>query len=128
MGSWNVEGSGLEMFEVGPCETAHQMGFLVGRRFSKLIRSRLARDLVLQNQLLPFAQTPQSQPLLQALSYNNQNKFPRYWEELLGIAEGSGVPVLHVGPPNKIVSHFDVYHQIVLCWSYSSCSFADNTN
>ncbi|KAF3448652.1 hypothetical protein FNV43_RR09365 [Rhamnella rubrinervis] len=96
MGSWNLERSQLEMFEVGPCETTHQMGFLIGRRFSKLIRSRLARDLILQNQLLPFAQTPQSQPLLQALSHNNQNKFPRYWEELLGIAQGSGVPVLHI--------------------------------
>lgn len=98
MGSSNLEGQVLEMFEVGPCETAHQMGLLIGRRFSNLIRSRLARDLILQNQLLPFAKNPESQALLQALYYNNQNKYPKYWEELLGIAEGSGVPVLDVGP------------------------------
>ncbi|KAH7513805.1 hypothetical protein FEM48_Zijuj11G0024800 [Ziziphus jujuba var. spinosa] len=97
MGNSNVEvGKVLEIFEVGPCENSHQMGFLIGQRFSSQIRSRLTRDLILQNQLLPFAQTSQSQPLIQALCSNNQNKFPKYWEELVGIAEGSGVPVLDI--------------------------------
>ncbi|KAJ8768567.1 hypothetical protein K2173_022678 [Erythroxylum novogranatense] len=84
----------LELFEIGPCDDAYQMGFEIGHRFSGMIRSRLSRDLILQSQLLPFAQTPQSQPLIKALSDNNQKKFPRYWEELVGTAEGSGVPLL----------------------------------
>lgn len=96
MGSLSKEGTKLEIFEVGPCENAYQMGFLIGQRFSKLIRSRLAKDLILQQQLLPFAQTSQSQPLIEALCNNNRKKFPRYWDELLGTAEGSGVPVLDV--------------------------------
>jgi hypothetical protein len=96
MESSNLEGKVLEMFEVGPCRDAYQMGLLIGQRFSNLIRSRLAKDLILQEQLLPFAQTPQAQPLIKALTDNNQKKFPRYWDELLGTAEGSGVPVLHV--------------------------------
>ncbi|XP_008348749.1 uncharacterized protein [Malus domestica] len=87
---------GLEMFEVGPCEDAYTMGFLIGQRFSDMIKSRLASDLILHNQLLPFAQTPEFQPLLQSLTENNRNKFPRYWEELVGTADGSGVPVLDV--------------------------------
>ncbi|KAJ4832347.1 hypothetical protein Tsubulata_002134 [Turnera subulata] len=86
----------LEIFEVGPCKDAYQMGFLIGQRFSNLIKSRLSRDLILQNQLRPFAQNPESQPLIKALKVNNQKKFPRYWDELLGTAEGSGVPVLDV--------------------------------
>ncbi|KAM3711944.1 hypothetical protein ACB098_01G147000 [Castanea mollissima] len=119
MESSGLEGKELEMFEVGPCESAYQMGFLIGQRFSNLIRSRLARDLVLQDQLLPFAQTPQAQPLLKALTDNNKKNFPSCWDELIGTAEGSGVPVLHIIlinfrkeivpflPKNKLISNAD---------------------
>ncbi|KAF4354793.1 hypothetical protein F8388_017997 [Cannabis sativa] len=86
----------LELFEVGPCKDAYQMGFLIGQRFTNQIRSRLANDLILQNQLLPFAQSKQSQPLIQSLSSNNQKRFPRYWDELVGLAEGSGVAALDI--------------------------------
>ncbi|KAF9622248.1 hypothetical protein IFM89_030290 [Coptis chinensis] len=86
----------LETFEVGPCEEAYEMGFLIGQRFSHLIKSRLDTDLILQHQLLPFAQSPQSQPLIRALSESNRKKYPRYWDELSGTAEGSGVPVLNL--------------------------------
>ncbi|GAV63530.1 AAT domain-containing protein [Cephalotus follicularis] len=86
----------LEMFEVGPCEDGYQMGFLIGKRFSNLIRSRVATDLVLQNQLLPFAQTLQHKPFIEALMENNLKKYPRYWDELVGTAEGSGLPVLDI--------------------------------
>lgn len=96
MGSSILEGKLMEMFEVGPCRDAYQMGMLIGQRFSCQISSRLARDLILQDQLLPFAQTEQAQPLLKALADNNRKKFPKYWDELLGTAEGSGVPVLDV--------------------------------
>ncbi|KAH7550188.1 hypothetical protein JRO89_XS13G0152000 [Xanthoceras sorbifolium] len=86
----------LGIFEVGPCENAYQMGFLIGQRFSNLIRSRLSRDLVIKNQLRPFAQAPESHQFIEALSENNRNKFPIYWDELLGTAEGSGVPALDI--------------------------------
>lgn len=84
------------MFQVGPCENAYQMGFLIGQRFCQQIRNRVANDLILQNQLLPFAQTPHSHSLLQSLFHNNRSKFPSYWDELLGTAQGSGVPFLHI--------------------------------
>ncbi|KAL6177353.1 hypothetical protein ACLB2K_048879 [Fragaria x ananassa] len=61
-------GEALEIFEVGPCEDAYTMGYLIGQRFSSKIKSRLARDLILQDQLLPFAQTPESQPLIKSLT------------------------------------------------------------
>lgn len=96
MESNNVKGKNLEIFEVGPCENAYQMGFMIGQWFSKMIKSRLATDLILQNQLLPFAQTPKSQPLLQSLAITNKKKFPEYWDELLGTADGSGSPFLEV--------------------------------
>lgn len=86
----------LEVFEVGPCRDAYQMGLLIGQRFANRIRSRLATDLILQQQLLPFAQTPESHSIIKTLTETNQRKFPRYWDELLGTAEGSGMPVLDV--------------------------------
>ena len=91
-----MEAKTLEMFQVGPCNDAHKMGFQIGQRFSNLIRSRLANDLILQNQLRPFAQSHQSQPLIQSLTSNNRNRFPRYWDEMVGMAQGSGVPLLDV--------------------------------
>lgn len=99
MGSCSgVESDRLEIFEVGPCKNAYELGLLIGQRFSKLIKSRVARDLILQNQLRPFAHTttPQSESLLKSLFDNNREKFPRYWDELLGTAQGSGVPLLDV--------------------------------
>ncbi|XP_020962084.1 uncharacterized protein LOC107641474 [Arachis ipaensis] len=91
------DGEKVEMFQVGPCQDAYQFGFLIGKRFSKLIKTRLATDLILHNQLLPFANnTLQSQSFLQTLFDNNQRKFPRYWDELLGTAAGSAVPLLHI--------------------------------
>ncbi|CAL0312607.1 unnamed protein product [Lupinus luteus] len=96
MGSTNMEMEMLEIFEVGPCKDSYEMGFLIGRRFSQKIRSRVQNDLIIQNQLRPFAQKADSQSLLKALFHNNQSKFPRYWDELLGTAAGSGVPVLDI--------------------------------
>ncbi|KAK9143911.1 hypothetical protein Syun_013311 [Stephania yunnanensis] len=81
----------LEVFEVGPCEGgAYEMGFLIGKRFSNMIKSRLATDLILQTQLIPFATSPQSQSLIESLCKTNRTKYPTYWEELLGTAQGSG--------------------------------------
>ncbi|KAH8513320.1 hypothetical protein H0E87_006562 [Populus deltoides] len=93
----------LEMLEIGPCDNPYQMGFLTGQRFSNKIRSRLSTDLVLQNQLLPFAKTPESQALIKALTINNQKKFPKYWDELLGTAEGSGVPMILINFRKEIL-------------------------
>ncbi|XP_047342251.1 uncharacterized protein LOC124945797 [Impatiens glandulifera] len=88
--------SRLPMFEIGPCDSSYQMGFQIGQKFSNQIKSRIAADLILRNQLLPFAQSPISRPLIGALSDSNRKKFPSYWNELQGTADGSGVPMLHL--------------------------------
>ncbi|KAH9608446.1 hypothetical protein KSS87_019321 [Heliosperma pusillum] len=86
----------MEIFEVGPCESSYKMGYEIGQRFSSLIQSRLAADLILQNQLHPFAKTGLGARLINSLSDNNRNVFPRYWDELLGVADGCGVPILDI--------------------------------
>ncbi|KAK1284888.1 hypothetical protein QJS10_CPB20g02088 [Acorus calamus] len=88
--------AGLETFEVGPCEEAYEMGYLVGQSFSHLIRSRVDSDLILRHQLLPFARSPEAQSLIQSLSTANREMFPRYWDELSGMADGSGVSALQL--------------------------------
>ncbi|KAJ8436591.1 hypothetical protein Cgig2_031532 [Carnegiea gigantea] len=86
----------MEIFEVGPCESSYKMGYEIGQKFSSVIKSRLATDLILQDQLRPFAESELGKPLIIALCDNNQSKFSRYWDELVGTAEGSGVPVLDI--------------------------------
>ncbi|KAK6116976.1 hypothetical protein DH2020_049220 [Rehmannia glutinosa] len=86
----------LEIFEVGPCENGYQMGLLIGQKFSEQIKSRLSKDLILQNQLLPFAHSQNSNSLLKSLSENNMKKYPKYWDELRGTAQGSGAPFLEI--------------------------------
>ncbi|XP_074563896.1 uncharacterized protein LOC141820468 [Curcuma longa] len=94
-GSSNANAA-LEVFDVGPCDEPYQMGFLTGQNFSAMIKSRVAQDQILQHQLLPFALTPQAEPLLESICVANRQRYPRYWQELLGIASGSGVPILHI--------------------------------
>jgi hypothetical protein len=106
MGSFGMESEKLEIFEVGPCKDSYEMGFLIGQRFSQRIKNRVDADTILQNQLRPFAQTPQSESLLKVLFDNNQRKFPLYWDELLGTAAGSGVPLLDVISKVTSISFF----------------------
>ncbi|KZV20549.1 hypothetical protein F511_34482 [Dorcoceras hygrometricum] len=94
--STNEQASELEIFEVGSCENGYDFGFLIGQRFSKIIQSRLSKDLILKNQLLPFAKSTHSQPLLESLIRNNQEKYPKYWDELRGTAQGSGSSFLDI--------------------------------
>ncbi|KAL8504368.1 hypothetical protein ACS0TY_022915 [Phlomoides rotata] len=91
-----METKSLEIFEVGPCEDGFEMGFLIGQRFSSEIKSRLEKDLILKKQLLPFAHSPHSDTLLKSLSQTNMKKYPRFWDELRGTAQGSGASFLEI--------------------------------
>ncbi|KAJ1298277.1 hypothetical protein BS78_01G441200 [Paspalum vaginatum] len=86
----------LDSFDAGRCAGGYALGLAVGRRFADVIRSRTRQDVVLRDQLMPFASTAQSQPLLAALQSANRERYPRHWDELVGTADGSGVPLLHL--------------------------------
>lgn len=89
-------GGELDTFDAGLCAGGYALGLAVGRRFAGVIRSRTRQDLVLRDQLLPFASTAEAQPLLAALQSANRERYPRHWDELVGTADGSGVPLLHL--------------------------------
>uniref|UniRef100_A0ACD5VLG7 Uncharacterized protein n=1 Tax=Avena sativa TaxID=4498 RepID=A0ACD5VLG7_AVESA len=86
----------LEVFDAGRRADGYELGLAVGQRFGETIRSRMRGDLFLHEQLLPFASTAAGKPLLAALEAANRARYPRYWDELVGTADGSGVPLLHV--------------------------------
>ncbi|KAI4963105.1 hypothetical protein ZWY2020_019699 [Hordeum vulgare] len=86
----------LEVFDAGRCTDGYQLGLAVGQRFRETIRSRMRGDVFLHEQLLPFASTAAGKPLLAALQAANRERYSRYWDELVGMADGSGVPLLHV--------------------------------
>jgi hypothetical protein len=86
----------LHVFDAGRCADGYQLGLAVGQRFGETIRSRMRGDLFLHEQLLPFASTAAGKPLLAALQASNRERYPRYWDELVGTADGSAVPLLHV--------------------------------
>ncbi|KAK6947875.1 hypothetical protein RJ641_001348 [Dillenia turbinata] len=67
--------------KVGPCENGYQLGFLIGKRFSHQIKIRVATDLILQQQLLPYSQTIQSQPLITSLCNTNQKRYTTKLQE-----------------------------------------------
>ncbi|KAL2636390.1 hypothetical protein R1flu_007869 [Riccia fluitans] len=75
---------------------SYEMGFAIGMHFEAMIRSRLASDPHLSSTLLPFANTEQGQHLVKLLSKNNRECYPDYWDELRGLADGSGVPFLSI--------------------------------
>ncbi|KAF0917048.1 hypothetical protein E2562_016347 [Oryza meyeriana var. granulata] len=92
----DARGGELDVFDAGRCGGWYALGLAVGRRFGEAIRSRMSGDVVLQQQLLPFESTAQGRPLVAALRDANRARYPRYWDEMVGTADGSGVPLLHI--------------------------------
>jgi hypothetical protein len=92
----NMNAGELEVFDAGRCAHGYLLGLAVGQRFRETIRSRMRVDLFLHEQLLPFASTAAGKLLLAALQASNRERYPRYWDELVGTAVGSGVPLLLV--------------------------------
>lgn len=86
----------LHVFDAGRCADGYQLGLAVGQRFGETIRSRMRGDLFLHERLLPFASTAAGKPVLATLQAANRERYPRYWDELVGTADGSGVPLLHI--------------------------------
>lgn len=93
-------GGELDVFDAGRCGGGgYELGVAVGRRFGEAIRSRMSGDAVLRRRLLPFASTAPGRALVDALRDANRARYPRYWDEMVGTADGSGVPLLHVKCP-----------------------------
>ncbi|CAD6240625.1 unnamed protein product [Miscanthus lutarioriparius] len=69
-------GGELDAFDAGRCADGYALGLAVGRRFAEVIRSRMRQDLVLREQLLPFASTAEAQPLSRRAPVRQQGEVP----------------------------------------------------
>ncbi|KAJ7544539.1 hypothetical protein O6H91_09G082000 [Diphasiastrum complanatum] len=74
----------------------YDFGLLLGRHFAPMIQSRATKDPILHTELLPFSKSEEGHKLIQMLSKTNSQRFPHHWDEMRGIADGSGVPFSEV--------------------------------
>ncbi|KAE9017844.1 hypothetical protein PR001_g12229 [Phytophthora rubi] len=80
-----------EIFEFNG-DSHFEFGRQMGERFRDKIQDRMRLNSKLQTLLLPFARTPAGRDLLNRYLTTHRAAFPKYMEELEGVAEGSGVP------------------------------------
>jgi predicted choloylglycine hydrolase len=82
--------SPIEQFEA--TGSHFEVGFAVGRRFAKQIHRLLDNYRFLQHQVLPYHGTPEGQARYQELLDLNRARYPEYFSELEGLAQGAGRP------------------------------------
>jgi hypothetical protein len=81
-------------------DTHLDAGRQIGAHFAAAIRARFNTSSLLHGTLLPFAATPAGAAAVATLSNGTAARFPGYWDEARGIAEGAGVPFLHAALMN----------------------------
>ncbi|GBG92460.1 hypothetical protein CBR_g55541 [Chara braunii] len=87
----SMGGEGISIPTVHVSGTSYEMGFQIGFATRAMIAERLSADPSLHKYLLPFAQTKQGRSIIDRFSMVNRERYPRYWDEMQGIADGSGV-------------------------------------
>jgi predicted choloylglycine hydrolase len=70
-----------------------EVGFAIGQHFAEQIHRSLDAYRLLQERLLPYHRTPEGQARYQELVNLHQVRYPSYFSELEGIAQGSGRPL-----------------------------------
>ncbi len=80
----------IEQFETSGSH--REVGFAIGQRFAEQIHRSLDAYRFLQEQTLPYHHTPEGQARYRQLLELHQIRYPDYWAELEGIAQGSGRP------------------------------------
>ncbi|CAF0980377.1 unnamed protein product [Rotaria sp. Silwood1] len=73
--------------------THYECGRTIGDLCRERILRRIANDLALLTPLFDFAQTEQGRELYHGFTEAIHLNFPWYWDELCGLADGSGVPL-----------------------------------
>jgi predicted choloylglycine hydrolase len=69
-----------------------EVGFAIGKRFAEQIHRLFDSYRFLQQQVLPYHRTSEGQARYQELFDLNQDRYPDYFAELEGLAQGAGRP------------------------------------
>jgi len=77
----------IEQFETSGSH--YEVGFAIGQRFADQIRRSLDTYPFLQERTLPYHRTPEGQARYQQLLELHQARYPDYFAELEGIADGA---------------------------------------
>jgi len=80
----------IEQLEAGGSH--REVGFAIGQRFAEHIHRSLDAYHVLQERIRPYYRTPEGQVGYQQLLELHQSRYPDYFAELEGIAQGSEQP------------------------------------
>jgi predicted choloylglycine hydrolase len=80
----------IEQFEAAGSH--FEVGFAIGKRFAEQIHCLFDNYRFLQQQVLPYHRTPEGQARYQELLDLNKARYPDYFAELEGLAQGSERP------------------------------------
>jgi predicted choloylglycine hydrolase len=80
----------IEQFEA--TGSHFEVGFAIGKRFAEQIHRLFGNYRFLQQQVLPYHRTPEGQARYQELLDLNRARYPDYFAELEGLAQGAGRP------------------------------------
>ena len=80
----------IEQFEASGSH--REVGFAIGQRFAEQIHRSLDTYRFLQERILPYHRTPEGQARYRQLLELHQIRYPGYFAELEGIAQGAGRP------------------------------------
>jgi predicted choloylglycine hydrolase len=78
----------IEQFETHGSH--HEVGFAIGQKFTEQIHHSLDTYLFFQEQILPYHRTPEGQARYRQLLELHRMRYPDYFAELEGIAQGAG--------------------------------------
>lgn len=77
----------IEQFETSGSH--HEVGFAIGQRFAEQIHRALDTYRFLQERILPYHRTPEGQARYRQLLELHRSRYPDYFAELEGLAEGA---------------------------------------
>jgi len=68
------------------------VGLAIGKTFASKIIEYVKNDDDLQDLFIPYYNTSDGRKVIDLFEKNNRLKFPQYFDEIMGMADGSGVP------------------------------------
>jgi predicted choloylglycine hydrolase len=83
----SISTNAIEQFQIGGSH--FEIGLATGKRFVAQIQGALDTYPFLQQQILPYHHSPEGQARYRELANLNRTRYPHYFAELEGIAEGA---------------------------------------
>jgi predicted choloylglycine hydrolase len=103
----------IEQFEAAGSH--FEVGFAIGKRFAEQIHRLFDNYRFLQQQVLPYHRSPEGQARYQELLNLNRARYPDYFAEIEGLAQGSGRPFEDLFLANMRGEYREYLHELQAC-------------